>query len=249
MNSVKYWAVVMSLGACIGGGLRAEEGVSFDVSADYLGKYIWRGHNVDDDPVFQPAIGVGYKGFTASVWGNLETTGINGNSGEFTELNYTLEYSGSLPGIEGVGYSVGAINYHFPSVVGDTTEIYWGLAFDVPLSPSVTFYHDIDEVKGTYASFGIGHSFEKIAEITPDIPVGMDLRASLGWGHRSYNADYWGVNTSKLNDLVLSLSLPIEIGDWTVTASLNYMKLVSGSIRSGNDGDAFFGGIGLSRSF
>ncbi|UCG46925.1 MAG: hypothetical protein JSU94_15675 [Phycisphaerales bacterium] len=249
MNGVKYWAVVMSLAVCIGGGLRAEEGLSFDISADYLGKYIWRGHNLDDDPVFQPAIGVSYGGVTASVWGNLETTGINGNSGEFTELNYTIEYSGGLPGIEGVGYSVGAINYHFPSVVGDTTEIYWGLAFDVPLDPSVTFYHDIDEVKGTYASFGIGHSFEKIAEITPDIPVGMDLRASLGWGHSSYNADYWGVKRSKLNDLVLSVSFPIEIGGWTVTASLKYMKLVSGSIRSGNDGDVFFGGIGFSRSF
>jgi hypothetical protein len=236
--------------ACAGGSMAfAADEIEFEVTADYLGKYVWRGQNLDDDPVLQPGVSAAYKGLTASIWGNLETTSINDNAGRFTEWDYTLDYSGSIPGIEGIGYSVGVINYHFPSVAGDTTEIYWGLGFDVLLSPSIALYHDIDEVKGTYASFGIGHSFEKIAEITPDIPIGMELGASLGWGHSSYNDDYWGVERSKLNDLLLSVSFPTEIAGWTVTPSLNYIKLVSGRLRSGNDGDAFFAGIGLSKRF
>ena len=160
----------------------AEDKIDFEITADYFGKYIWRGQNLSDDPVFQPGLSASYKGLTAGVWGNLETTSINNNSGKFTEWDYSLDYSGDFPGLKGIGYSVGLINYHFPSVVGDTTEFYWGLNFDLPLSPSVTVYHDIDEVKGTYASFGLSYSIDRIAELTPDIPMGMEISASLGFG-------------------------------------------------------------------
>src|SRR6056297_3389533 len=103
----------------IGSSLQADDKIEFEITADYFGKYIWRGQNLSDDPVFQPGISATYNNFTAGVWGNLETTSINNNSGEFTEWDYYLDYSNSLPGVDGVGYSVGIINYHFPSVVGD----------------------------------------------------------------------------------------------------------------------------------
>jgi hypothetical protein len=35
---------------------------------------------------------------------------------------------------------------------------------------------------------------------------------SLGWGSSSYNRFYWGLNSSKLNDLLLSASFPVEMG-------------------------------------
>jgi len=227
--------------------------IDFEFSADYVSKYIWRGQNLVDDSVFQPALSASYKGLTAAIWGNLETTSINNNSGEFTEWDYSLDYSGDLPGIEGIGYSIGLINYHFPSVVGDTTEFYWGLNFDVPLSPSITLYHDIDEIKGTYASFGLSHSIDKIAELGPDIPVGMEVAAGLAWGSSGYNEGYWGLDESKLNDLTLSISFPVEIGGWTLVPSMNYITLLSDDIRDTDaydtDSDYFLVSIGLSKSF
>jgi hypothetical protein len=227
--------------------------IDFEFSADYVSKYIWRGQNLVDDPVFQPVLSASYKGLTAAIWGNLETTSINNNSGEFTEWDFSLDHSGELPGIEGLGYSIGLINYHFPSVVGDTTEFYWGLNFDVPLSPSITLYHDIDEINGTYASFAVSHSFDKIAELGPDSPVGMEIAAALGWGSSGYNEGYWGLDESELNDLTISLYFPVDIDGWTLVPSLNYITLLSDDIRSTDaydtDSDYFLVSIGLSKSF
>ena len=232
----------------------AEEKLEFEFTNDFNGKYIWRGQNLDDDPVFQPGLSASYKGLTAAIWGNLELTNINGNSGDFSEVDYSIDYSGAVPGSDGLGFSIGAIYYDFPgTTVPGTTELYWGFSLDAPSSPSVTFYHDIDEADGLYISLAVGHSVEKIAELGPDIPVGMEIGASLGWGDSSYNKYYWGLSDSKANDLVLSASFPFEIGGWTVNPSFNYVTLVSDSIGDtnayGTDDDFFFGGIGLSKGF
>jgi len=253
MRKLGYLIVCLCVFLCSTQAVIAEDKINFEITSDYFGKYIWRGQNLSDDPVFQPGLSVSYKGLTAGVWGSLETTSINNNSDEFTECDYSLDYSGDFPGIKGVGYSVGLINYHFPSVVGDTTEFYWGLNFDLPLSPSITVYHDIDEVKGTYASFGLSHSIDKIAELTPDTPVGMEISASLGYGGSAYNESYWGVKKDKLNDLAISVSFPTEIAGWTLSPSLNYVTLLSNTIRASDsfssESDYFFVGISLSKSF
>jgi hypothetical protein len=75
--------------------------ISFGLSVDYFGKYILRGQNLDDDPVLQSNISASYGKLTASLWGNFELTNINGNSGDFTELDYSLDYSNALPGYKG----------------------------------------------------------------------------------------------------------------------------------------------------
>jgi len=250
MKKLTLITVVLSLLSC--GAAFGENEISFELTADYFGKYVWRGQNLSDDPVFQPGASVSYGGFTGSFWGNVDTTKINNNSHEFTEVDYTLDYSGDIA--EGIGYSVGIINYHFPSIYGDTTEFYWGGGFDCPLSPSVTFYHDIDQIKGTYVSFGIGHSVEKVAEFGPETPIGMDFSASLGWGSSGYNEGYWGIKKDKLNDLALSLSFPFSCGGgWTIAPSLNYVTLVDGDLKNTDTfnkaSDQFFAGISLSKSF
>jgi hypothetical protein len=232
----------------------AQDDVSFEFTSDFNGKYIWRGQNLDDDPVFQPGLSASYKGLTASIWGNLELTNINGNSGDFSELDYTLDYSGVVPGAEDIGFSIGAIYYDFPgTTVPSTTELYWGFSLDTTLSPSITFYHDIDEADGLYASLAVTHSIEKLIELGPDVPVGMEIGASLGWGDSSYDKYYWGLSDSKTNDLVLSACFPFEIGGWTVNPSLNYVTLISDDIRStnayGSDSDFFYVGIGVYKGF
>jgi hypothetical protein len=230
------------------------DGIEFGISSDFYSKYIWRGQNLNDDYVFQPGITASYAGFTAGVWGNLDMTSYGDNSGEFTEVDYSIDYSGDVPGVKGVSYAVGLINYHFPSASGDTTEVYWGLAFDLPLSPSVSVYHDIDQIEGTYASFAIGHDFGTIAELAEGMPVGMDFSAALGLGDKDYNAGYWDAGEDAgLNDLMLSVSFPFEFAGFSVSPSLNYVTIVDGGIRSTDaydtSSDYFFTGISLSKSF
>ena len=243
---------------CGSGRVFGAEGIDFELATGFFSKYIWRGQNVDDDPVFQSGISASYKGLTATIWGNLELTNINDKSGDFSELDYSLDYSSAMPGIGGVEYSVGVIYYDFPGCTADgtrcpdTTEVYWGLNFELPLSPSITVYHDVDEAEATYISFAVGQSIEKIAELGPDVPVGMEIGASLGWGSASYNKYYWGTDQSKMQDLTLSVSFTMDIADWTFAPSLNYVTLVSDDIRDtdvyGTDSDFFFAGISLSKS-
>lgn len=247
---IRYWMVFTALVYSSSLSLAAER-IDFEITVDYFSKYVWRGQNLDDESVFQPGFSASYKGLAASIWGSLEMTSANGNSGEFTEIDYSVDYSGDFPGIEGLGYSVGMIYYDFPSTeFEDTTEIYWGFGFDLPLSPSVTVYHDVDEVDGSYVSLAFGHSIEKIAELSSDLPVGMDVGLSLGWGSSSYNKVYWGVNGGKMQDLTLLVGFPVGLSGWTLTPSINYVTLLNGTIRgSAADDDMFFAGVSLSKSF
>lgn len=235
------------------------DNVDIELTADFMGKYIWRGQNVTDDPVFQPGFSFSKDGLTASLWGNLELTNVNDKSGDFSELDYILDYSSDLSNVEGVGYSIGMIYYDFPSRASDgsktpdTVEVYWGLNFDLPLNPSITVYHDIDEAEGSYVSLAFEHSIEKVAELSPNLPVGIEIGANLGWGSGSYNKYYWGTDQNKLQDLAFSVAFPMEMADWKVAPSLNYVTLVSDDIRDtdvyGTDSDFFFAGLSLSKKF
>lgn len=253
----RFRCMIVALGILtLGGGeaVGADNGIDFELTTDFSSKYIWRGQNLDDDPVFQPGISISHKNVTASVWGNLEFTNINGNSGDFSELDYSLDYSGAVPGVEGLGYSIGLIYYDFPgTAVKDTTEVYLGFSLDLPLNPSLTIYHDIDETEGSYVSLAFAHSIEKIAELAPDVPIGLDIRASLAWGSGFYNKYYWGTDQSKLNDLTFSASFPFDVAGWTVVPSLNYVTLLSDDIRATDAydtaGDYFYAGIGFVKKF
>jgi len=254
VDEIRFLVVVCCLVTCGFSKAFADRAMNFELRAYYLGKYIWRGQNIDDDPVLQSSITASYENLTAAIWSNLELTNINGNSGDFSEIDYSLDYSAALPGMEGVEYSVGSIYYDFPgTATKDTTEVYWGINFDLPANPSITVYHDVDEAEGTYVSLAIGHSVEKVTELVPDVPVGMEVGASLGWGSGSYNKYYWGTDQSKINDLTLSASFPVEIGGWTVAPSLNYATLLSDDIRNtdayGTDSDFFFADVSFSKKF
>ncbi|MFA6176924.1 MAG: MltA-interacting MipA family protein, partial [Phycisphaerae bacterium] len=39
----------------------AGDDFAFNLTSDFYSKYVWRGQLLNDDPVFQPSIGIGYK--------------------------------------------------------------------------------------------------------------------------------------------------------------------------------------------
>jgi len=254
MTKLNFLSIVIAVAMSYAGVVFAQDKVDFELTADFFGKYIWRGQNLDDDPVFQPGLSASFQNLTASIWGNLELTNINSNSGDFSEVDYSLDYSAPLPGFEKIGYSVGVVYYDFPGTAApQTTELYWGLNFDLPLSPYFTFYHDVDEADGTYFTVGIGHTIENVAELPTGVPVGMEISAGIGWASASYNKYYWGTDQGKLNDLVVSVAFPFKIAGFSVAPSLNYVTLLSDDIRDTDayriESDYFFFGIGISTEF
>ena len=226
----------------------------FGVGIDYMGKYIWRGQNLQDDGALQPSFSFTYGSLSGSIWGSIELGNDNDNEWELTEVDYSIDWTDQLGDLEGVAYSLGVINYTFPHTgVDDTTEMYVGLSFELPLNPSVTLYHDVDEVDGTYISFAVGHSIAEIAELAPDVPVGLELAASLGWGSEGYNKAYWGISDGRVNDLALSMAFPFDVGGWSISPSINYVTLMDSAIRAtdsySRDSDYVFAGISLSKTF
>ncbi|MCF7974854.1 MAG: hypothetical protein K9N55_13630 [Phycisphaerae bacterium] len=246
------------------------EDATVDVSIDYVGKYIWRGQVLTDDPAIQPAVSVGMDKLTFGVWGSMDMTNWNGHNNpqaaneysdryEFREVEYMLDYTDALPGVDGVNYSAGAILYHFPTTKGPTnatTEFYAGLGFDTILNPTATLYYDIDDTDGFYASFGISHSLD-LSEmgLSDDMVKSLDLAASLGWADRNSNgsATRWGTTVDAINDLVISATVPVELCEAaTLNVSCNYVSLLDSSIKrttATQKSDYVYAGIGVAMSF
>jgi hypothetical protein len=238
-----------------------ETSLSTSVSASFMSKYIWRGQLLNDDYVMQPSVGLAYGGLSASLWGNVDMTDYHDNDWEFTEYDWTLSYADTVPGMDFLNYSVGVIYYYFPSLTddGDTLEVYASLGLDMMLSPTLTVYRDVDEGDCTYAALSVSHSIEKVFELSPDMPVGLTASASAGWGNKAYNKFYWGgLDESSMQDLTVTVGLPVVVMGWTVTPSVSYVTLLDSDVRAtdsyatyrgNNDSDYVFTGLTLSKSF
>jgi hypothetical protein len=225
--------------------------VKFRFSTDYYSKYIWRGQNINDESVLQPCVYVSAYGFTGSIWGNLDLTNSNGNSDEFTEFDYTLDYTTAIPGVESVSFSAGVIHYRFPSTTfNSTTELYGGLSAAVPLSPAIKVYYDIDEIEGCYMQLSVGHTIEKITRWREDCYCNIQFGAAIGYGTSKYNEGYFGVESGALNDLTISGALPICFGRWTIKPSVGYSTMLSDDVRAATvNSDNFWGGVSVSVNF
>lgn len=238
--------------------------LEFDVAIDYYSHYIWRGQELAESSL-QPGANISYGDLTFGFWGNVNLTDAENHQWEFTETDWSLDYTSSVPveGFENVMWSIGMIYYNFgPTAVPDTTELYWGfgLANNV-LNPYFTVYHDLDEAEGTYVNAGIAWQCENpVMHLTEDMPVGMEFGASLGWGNGNYNEYYWGgVDDGALNDLNLRLAFPTELGTWTLTPSVNYTMVVDSKLRDFNQSgydqgyddssNYLYVGVGLAKSF
>ena len=260
LRSTKLAWVFLGL-VILAGTVSAFEEVTVDATLDYMGKYIWRGIAVTDDPALQPGVTVGLDKLTLGVWGSIDMTGVNGDRNEFQEVDYTLDYTDALPDFEGVSYSIGTILYHFPTVNGSgnaTTEIYGGLAWDCILNPTVTLYYDMDDADGFYGSLGVSHALD-ISEygLMEDMINSVELAASLGYGSDNYNDHYWTDSVSALNDFVISATIPVELcRAATLNVSCNYVTLMDNSLdvdkngaNKGQKSDYLYGGIGLAVTF
>ena len=98
MRTLSCLIVCLCVFTCGTRAVIAEDKIDFEITADYFSKYIFRGQNLSDDPVFQPGLSASYKGLTAAIWGNMDLRNINGNSGDFSEMDYSLDYSSTFSG-------------------------------------------------------------------------------------------------------------------------------------------------------
>ncbi|MGE4487988.1 MAG: TorF family putative porin [Kiritimatiellales bacterium] len=224
---------------------------SVDTDIGIYSKYIWRGMCLDDQPVAQGGITVTHEsGVYANVWGNYslsdDYTGVDG----LNEVDYTVGYSGTFDVID---YDLGYIYYSFPNTsLESTSEIYAGLALNnLPITPSVYAYYDIDEADSLY--------------VVADLNYGMDLSdalsaevgASLAWADDNFNDFYYGGrSSSSLSDMTVYAGLSYALSDsLSLGASLTYSFFPDSAASDAaeatyaNEEENLFGGVSLAYSF
>lgn len=219
------------------------------IESAFLSKYVWRGSVWTDGAVWQPSCTVQWKKLSCTVFLNMDLSDANGESGEFNEIDLTIDYSSQW---KRVIWSAGLSFYHYPNAPSESTlEGYLGLGLDVPLEPTLTFAQDVDEAGGLYVSLAASHSFESVLSFSDSASLSVDLSASLGYGSHSHNAYYYGIDDAGLADFTVGLAIPIRIGEHTaVTPSLHASWLLDGEIRAASaDPDLLWAGLALSWDF
>jgi hypothetical protein len=251
MASLYFTALVLLF---MTGSALAEEEKTFSASASagYFSKYIWRGQNVNDTSVLQTNVSGSAYGFTGSIWSNIDLTNDSqfapNNAGEFSEVDYTLDYSYST---SKVGFSLGVIHYLFPNTgAKSTTEIYGGLSVAVPLSPKITWYRDVNLIDGSYIQITAGHTFEKIGKWNDDYYVDLSFNGSLAFAGSGYNKGYFGIDKTKFNDFTFGVGVPFNLKHVTLTPSFNVSTMLDDQIGdvTYEKNNVWFG-LNLSKSF
>jgi len=253
----------------------AEDKVTGEVAASILSAYIWRGQELSrHSVVIQPSATASYKGFTANIWGNMDTRayapGDEKYGSNFTETDVTLSYSRKF-GIVQVGggyiyYGLAAAAPGGPDLL-DSQELFVSVGLDTILAPTLTVYKEIDHYHQWYATLGVSHTFALHEK------VGLKLAATASYllstdetTYAKYDSDSLAT-TDKFNnfhDGVVSISLPVNvISSLTVTPTVSYvfplsddakyeMKargLQGAAVPSDRDSAYLYGGVTLSFAF
>jgi hypothetical protein len=251
----------------------AEDKPTGSLSVSGLSKYVWRGYeNTKDSIVIQPSLTVGYKGFSANVWGDLDTRPYSTTSASYssawTETDLTLSYTKTLgilnAGVGYIYYGLGAPNAGAVKPL-DSEEVFITLGLNTLLTPTLTAYKEIDHYHQYYFLLGISHTFEfnKI--------ISLQLGASASYllsddasTYPKYNDNYQptGDKFSNFHDGVLTASLPISVAKYlTVAPTLSYSFPLSDDAKdeikargkltnpADNDSSFLYGGLTVTLSF
>lgn len=199
-----------------------------EVTVDVASAYVFRGITFNDSAVLQPGLSASGP-IDVSVWGNLDLADYDElglESGQFTEIDLAASYAIPL-GLDPVSFSVGYVEYTYPSGGGDADrELSIGASLDVLMAPAITAYYGIDGAVDESIYVELSTGFEKellegltanlgglVAYASPD--TGDDgfshysVSVGLGYGILSASVTYVG----QIDDDVLPDAVPMTVDE------------------------------------
>lgn len=209
---------ILLLIACLAvAALRLPGAVSGQV--DLVSRYIWRGFDLlpENHAAIQPAltIDLGKSGVSLNFWSSFAFAHrdlFKGND----EIDLTLAYAFKMP--EGWAFTTGLTNYcfwfakDFTFKNNTSQEIFASLArTDLPLSPQLSVYYDLNLGSGLYLSLG-GSQELKLNE-----KVIIEIGGLIGFNSRQYIA------RTGFSNIDLYAKLPLTLGKLTLTPALSVM--------------------------
>ena len=253
MKTLKTAALAVGF-ACIAATAQpalAEDTPTADLSVGISNAYVWRGLELNDDSiVIQPSMTLGYKGFSANLWANLDTDVTSSGTKKWNETDLTLAYDTAF---DKVSLGVGYIYYALDSA-DDSQELYVSVSYDTMLAPTMTIYRDYDSYAGWYVNLAISQS------LAINDTLNLDLGASISYlsaDDASTFADSTGGAYSELHDGVISASMSFPVAKYvTVTPELKYSFGLSSeaetlleAANSSGDSSIIYGGVSASFAF
>lgn len=182
-----------------------EKSWSLDLGADYASRYLFRGVSLlGDKHVLDPHARFGVGNLAVYYYGYFGD--IPDTKDKYQEADFGADYTFALG--EKVSLTVGAVTYQYNKAAEndiaflDTYEFYGILAFDTLLSPTVTYYRDVDKVKGGYLSIGVSHGFPLGDKVS------LNLSGSAGFDFHYNNKD---TKSGSFNDVLLGVDLPVQV--------------------------------------
>lgn len=245
--------------------------VSGNASVAVLNRYIFRGYEIGSHSiVVQPALSIFYKGFSVTLWSNIDSNESVTQSfapdkeghKSFNETDLTLSYTYVVDRFSlTAGYIYYAMKYNNPP--GDTEELFLSASYETFLKPTISVYRDITSYPGTYFNFSLSQSMPVYKDIT------LDLGASAGYfvgsdnywrTYESSTGDYTGKKYSALHDGMVKAGFTVPIANNLVMQpvaqywfplSSKAKKTVDGNSynHNGKLDDTFVTGINLTFSF
>ena len=227
-----------------------EEEKAWSVSLDqsFSDKYIWRGIRLNEEGVNQGALDVSYEAgdlgtVGVKVWYNFDLDSENNESGDFSEVDYTLYWERTF---DALTLGAGFIYHDFSEVnMGSTQEIFISAAVDMVLNPKLTVFYDLNEVDGFYIDLSIGHSIDlDVLDAT------LDFGASLGYADDDQASFYYAGAESGFTNYSLSTAVNFPLlENITLTPSVVYYGLLEDADNQNMADDDFVFGVNLNLTF
>ncbi len=225
-----------------------------DLTVSALNLYYYQGRAFSRNSlVIQPSLTVGYGGFSAGLWGNLDTNPYpldqaeGKHSGNWTETDVTLSYGKTFgrvsAGLSYAYYGIAGANAGGADV-RDQHDLGVSLKLNTLLNPALNVYYMFDNSQRWYFMIGISHTVEirrmislKLAATAGYLASDMGT-ADMDGAHNRID-DSGNVLAEKYNnflDGMVSITLPVKLTKFiTLTPSIafafplgkdaeNYMK-------------------------
>jgi hypothetical protein len=205
---------------------------------DLVSRYVWRGFDLlpDNQPAIQPSltIDLGKSGFSLNIWSSFALTKWNTYKGA-NEIDLTLAYAFKTSEKWEVTAGFTHYGYWFAEdfTFKDSTsqEVFATVTrTDMPLSPTLSVYYDVNLGSGLYATLGGSHEL-KLGEKTS-----VELGGLIGFNSRQY------IERSGFSDITLYAKAPLALGRATLVPSLNVMVPLLDEV---NDSAEFWVGVSV----
>jgi hypothetical protein len=249
---------VVSYGVVRADEVKDEPKPTVTASSAFLSKYIFRGYELSKDSlVIQPSLTVGYLGFEATLWGNLDTNDkyTRTDKANWNETDLALCYTKELRPAKLTG---GYIYYSFDNA-DDSQELFLKIAGKILFSPTLSVYREIANYPGWYFNLGAVHSLNLTKMITLDLAASVGYQISDTDKIVKYDSQLQQTTEryNALHDGLISVGLTVPFGKYfALKPMIAYSLALSDDAKNrikatslSGAGNFFIGGLNITAAF